>query len=74
MTDKDSFYRGFACAVATLVRSGWPSQAIDIMDTNGISFQVLAQAGCDGFDLKPIQQEWIAKGRIALTEKAEEKT
>lgn len=53
----DLFYQGFAVAVGTLARNGYPEMARDIMVTNGISLQQLRGAGAEDFDLEPLTHE-----------------
>jgi hypothetical protein len=58
MKEQDKqFYRGFGAAVGTLARNGWPSQAADIMQTNGVTFKQLKESGVEEFDLKPLRTE-----------------
>lgn len=61
--DAHEFMHGFAVAVGTLARVGYPSHAIDIMDCNGITLRDLVNAKVEAFDLKPIRAEWKLKGR-----------
>lgn len=55
--ENDLFYQGFAVAVGTLARNGYPSMARDIMLTNGVSLQQLRGAGADKFDLEPLTHD-----------------
>jgi hypothetical protein len=49
--EERSFYQGFAVAVGTLARNGYPSMARDIMTCNGVTMEQLKEAGADKFDL-----------------------
>lgn len=57
MTDKE-FYCGFAVAVGTVARNGYPSTAIDAMDSNGVTLRDLINSGAEEFDLLPIRMEY----------------
>lgn len=57
----DDFMIGFAVAVATLARNGYPSMAIDIMKTNGVDIDDLRKAKVERFDLAPLAREWRQK-------------
>lgn len=42
-----AFYQGFAVAVGTLARNGYPSLAKDIMNCNGVTIERLKESGVE---------------------------
>lgn len=58
------FYLGMAVVLGAIARDhGLPSIAINIMKSNGVSFQALKNAGVEPFDLDPLRLEWYSTFR-----------
>lgn len=60
------FLNGFAAAVAFVIRDhGETTIGLDAMECYSISLKDLEEAGCDEFDMKPIQKAFAEEeGRI----------
>jgi hypothetical protein len=55
----DEWLHGFACALATIVRTfDQPTLCKSIMDGYGITPKMLRAAGVESFDLKQIRRAW----------------
>ena len=63
--DAAEFTRGFAAAVATLIRAfDQPGMAIEIVRSNGLSLADFQRADVEDFDLLPIRKAWAAEVRV----------
>lgn len=59
MKNDNEFYQGFTVAIASLIQSyDEPAQAIQIMNLNGITFDILKKANVSNFDLRIISKAW----------------
>ena len=58
------FVRGFACAIADLIRDhNQPTIALDILSRNGITLEEMKKSKVDKYDLEVIELELKGEGK-----------